>query len=114
MAVRDVEKPATTCIDIPETVGVFDTFEDLQRAFYVLRMIGFSRYDISLLAQQEILEEKLGKAYWRATDLEDDPDAPRATFVSEEAIGELQGAITIGGSPAAVIGALTPQRTTQS
>ncbi|MBS9718218.1 hypothetical protein ACFFUT_13160 [Pseudohalocynthiibacter aestuariivivens] len=130
----------TTYIDVPEAVDVFETFDDLQGAFYDLRMFGFSRYDISLLARQEVLEETLGKAYWRATDLEDDPDAPRAAFVSEEAIGELQGAIAggffflgsfialtamltlastlaasiaaiaIGGSPAAVIGTLLARR----
>lgn len=130
----------TTYIDIPEAVGVFGTEKDLRSAFYDLRMVGFSRYDISVLARQEILEEKLGKSYWRASDLEDDPEAPRAAFVSEEAIGELEGAIgggflflgsyiamaamltpastlaasiaaiAIGGSPAAVIGTLLARR----
>ncbi len=132
--------PKTTVINIPEAVGVFDKFEDFQAAFYDLRMVGFSRHDISLLAKQEVLEEKLGKAYWRASELEDNPEAPRAAFVSEEAIGELQGAIAggfffvgsyialaamltaastlaasiaavaIGGSPALVIGALLARR----
>lgn len=127
-------------IDIPEAVGVFNTFEDLQQAFYDLRMVGIHHSDISLLADEKVLEEKLGKAYWRASDLEDDPRAPRAHFVSEEAIGELEGAITggfffvgsaiamtamltpastlaasiaaiaIGGSPAAVMGALLARR----
>lgn len=129
-----------TVIDIPEAVGVFDSFEEMQAAFYDLRMVGFSRYDISLLGSQETLEEKLGKAWWRSQDLEDDPRAPRAAFVSEEAIGELQGAIVggfffvasyiamaalltplgalaasiaaiaIAGSPAAVIGAVLARR----
>jgi len=127
-------------IDIPEAVGVFDNFEDLQRAFYDLRMVGFSRYDISLLGGEEALKEKLGQSYWRSEKLEDDPHAPRAAFVSEEAIGELEGAIAggffflgsyiamaamltpastlaasiaaiaIGGSPAAVIGTLLARR----
>ncbi|MDF1710331.1 hypothetical protein [Roseovarius sp.] len=133
----------TTVINIPEAVGVFDSFDDLQKAFYDLRMVGFSRYDISLLGKQEVLEEKLGKAYWRASDLEDDPKAPRAAFVSEEAIGELEGAIAggffflgsyvamaamltaastlvasiaaigIGGVPAAVVGTLLARRVGQ-
>jgi hypothetical protein len=30
-------------IEIPEAVGVFDFFEDLQRAFYDLRMVGSRR-----------------------------------------------------------------------
>jgi hypothetical protein len=140
MAQSIKDKQQVRVINIPEAVGVFGTFEDLQKAFYDLRMVGFSRYDISLLARQEVLEEKLGKAYWRASDLEDDPTAPRAAFVSEEAIGELQGAIAggflfvasyialaamltpastlaasiaaiaIGGSPAAVIGTLFARR----
>ena len=130
----------TIVIEIPEAIGVFDSFEDLQKAFYDLRMVGFSRYDISLLGKEEALKEKLGKAYWRSTELEDDPHAPRAAFVSEEAIGELEGsiaggffflgsyvamgamltaastvaasiaAIAIGGVPAAVIGILLARR----
>lgn len=143
MADTDEDGRKTTVIDIPEAVGVFDTFEDLQKAFYDLRMVGFSRYDISLLARQEVLVEKLGKAYWHASELEDDPEAPRAAFVSEEAIGELEGAIAggffflgsyiamaamltpastlaasiaaiaVGGSPAAVIGSLLARRVGQ-
>lgn len=105
----------TTYIDIPEAVGVFDSFQDLQAAFYDLRMVGFSRYDISLLARQEVLEEKLGDAYWQASDLEDNPEAPRASFVSEEAVGELEGAITGGffflGSYIAMAAMLTPAST---
>ena len=127
-------------IEIPEAVGVFDTFDSLQRAFYDLRAVGFSRYDISMLARQEVLENALGPGYWHAADLADDPHAPRAAFASEEAMGELEGAVAggffflgsmiaaaalltpastiaasiaavaIGGSPAAVIGTLLARR----
>jgi len=136
----EAEKEHITAIDVPEAVGVFDSFEALQRAVYDLRMVGFSRFDISLLGTREALEERLGKAYWRADELEDDPRAPRAHFVSEEAMGEFEGAIiggfaflgtavaaaalatpistlgasiaaiAIGGSPGAVIGALLARR----
>ena len=68
----------TTIIEVPEAVGVFDTFESQQAAFYDLRSVGFHHSAISLLGSQEALEEKLGKAYWRASELEDDPRAPRA------------------------------------
>ena len=115
MPASNIEPHKTTYIDIPEAVGVFDSFKELQAAFYDLRMVGFSRYDISLLARQEVLEQKLGKAYWRASDLEDDPEAPRASFVSEEAIGELQGGIVGGflflGSYIAMAAMLTPAST---
>lgn len=116
MAIRDPEKSVkTTFINIPEAVGVFDTFEAQQAAFYDLRAVGFHHSDISLLGGQEALEEKLGKAYWRASDLEDDPRAPRAHFVSEEAIGELEGAIAGGfflvGSDIAMAAMLGPAST---
>jgi len=139
----DVTPHHTTYINVPEAVGVFDSFESLQAAMYDLLIASFSRYDISVLGSKEAMEEKLGSAYWRAEDLEDNPDAPRAAFVSEEAIGELEGAIaggffflgsfiamtamltpistlaasiaaiSIGGGPAAVIGTLLARRVGQ-
>ena len=127
-------------IAIPEAVGIFETKEKLQAAMYDLMIAGFSRYDISVLASQETLEEKFGSSFWRAEELADDPATPRAAFVSEEAIGELEGgiagglfflgsaiamtalltpastaaasiaAVAIGGSPAAVLGTLLARR----
>lgn len=111
----DKEETRVSVIDIPEAVGVFDKFEDLQQAFYDLRMVGIHHSDISLLGDEKVLKEKLGKAYWRATELEDDPRAPRAHFVSEEAMGELEGAIAGGfffvGSYIAMLAMLTPAST---
>jgi hypothetical protein len=108
-------KEHVTVINVPEAVGVFDTFETLQAAFYDLRSVGFHHSDISLLGGKEVLEEKLGKSYWQASELEDDPRAPRAHFVSEEAIGELEGAIAGGfffvGSYIAMSALLTPMST---
>jgi hypothetical protein len=104
-----------TVINVPEAVGIFDSAEDMKAAFYDLRMLGFRLDEISLLARSEILEEKLGKTYWRAPELEDDPRAPRAYFVSEEAMGELEGAIAGGfffaGSYIAMLALLTPAST---
>ena len=140
MAPDATREEPTTVIEVPEAVGVFDRFEDQQAAFYDLRAVGFHHSDISLLGSEEALKEKLGKTWWRAPELEDDPRAPRAHFVSEEAMGELEGAIVggfffvgsyiamaalltpastlaasiaaiaIGGSPAAVIGTLLARR----
>lgn len=86
---------------VPEAVGIFDTCESLQKAIYDLMMTGFSRYDISLLADQNALGEKLGASSWTASGLAENPAAPRAAFVSEEAIG---------GSPSAVVGTLLARR----
>lgn len=86
----------TMVIEVPEAVGVFDSFEALQSAFYDLRNAGFHHSNMSLLGGEKALKEKLGDAFWRSEDLEDDPHVPRANFVSEEAMGELEGAI-VGG-----------------
>jgi hypothetical protein len=140
MAPDATREEPTTVIEVPEAVGVFESFEDQQAAFYDLRAVGFHHSDISLLGSEEALKEKLGKTWWRAPELEDDPRALRAHFVSEEAMGELEGAIVggfffvgsyiamaalltpastlaasiaaiaIGGSPAAVIGTLLARR----
>jgi len=102
-------------IAVPEPIGVFDSTETLQAAYYDLRTVGFSRQDISLLAGQDVIEREFHKAYWRAEEMEDDPDAPRASFVSEEALGELEGAIVGGflflGSYIAMAALLTPAST---
>lgn len=109
------EDTKTDVIDIPEAVGVFDSFEALQAAYYDLRMVGFSRFDISLLGGEGALKAKLGDRYWRSAELEDDPEAPRASFVSEEAMGELEGAVAGGfffvGSYIAMAAMLTPVST---
>jgi hypothetical protein len=105
----------TTYINVPEAVGVFDSVETLLAAVYDLRASGFGRGDLSLLGGTDAMVEKLGSAYWRAVDLEDNPDAPRAAFVSEEAMGELEGAIAGGffflGSAIAMTALLTPLST---
>lgn len=105
----------TTVLEMPEAVGVFDSAEALQAAIYDLRMSGFRRDEISLLGEKAAMEKKLGSAYWQARELEDNPEAPRATFVSEEAIGELEGAIIGGffflGSAIAMTAMLTPLST---
>jgi hypothetical protein len=139
MADSRTEKPEHF-IDVPEAVGVFGSSDALQAAMDDLLIAGFSRFDISVLASAEAATKKLKKAMWRSRDLEDHPDAPRKAFVSEEAIGGLEGAVSgafvylgsmiammamlnpastlaasvaaavIGGSPGAVVGALLARR----
>lgn len=105
----------TIVLEIPEAVGVFDNSVDLQAAIYDLLMSGFRRDDLSMLGDLETLEKKLGSAFWHSKDLEDDPHAPRANFVSEEAIGEFEGAVAGGffflGSAIAMTAMLTPAST---
>jgi hypothetical protein len=79
-----------------EAVGVFHKAEDLQHAIDELLRSGFHRADMSLLASEEAVLQKLGHHYRRVTELEDDARVPRAAWVSTEAIGGAEGAL-IGG-----------------
>ncbi|HKK37535.1 MAG TPA: hypothetical protein VJ994_14680 [Paracoccaceae bacterium] len=95
----------------PEAVAVFDDVESLEAAIDELRMAGVPRDDISLLAGEKAAEDALGGRFRRIEELEDDPDAPRAAFVSEESLGAAEGALI--GIPAyvaavAVAGAMVP------
>jgi hypothetical protein len=79
-------------IATPETVGVFDSADALYAAIDELQMHGFNRSELCMLAGESAVEEKLGDAFWRAEDLEDEPDAPRQPYFSEESIGAIEGA----------------------
>lgn len=78
---------------VREAVGIFAVAEDLQAAIDDLMSNGFDRADISLLAGEAAVQEKLGHSYQRAAELEDDPAAPRAAYVSPESVGEAEGAL---------------------
>ncbi|WP_340267169.1 hypothetical protein [Sphingobium mellinum] len=79
-----------------EAVGIFHSSLGLQDAIDELLSSGFHRSELSLLASERAVEEKLGHRYSRVDVLADDPDVPRAAFVSIEAIGDAEGGI-IGG-----------------
>ncbi len=76
-----------------EAVGVFGDAETLQGAIDELLTSGFGRIDLSFLANEEAVEEKLGHAYKRTESLEDEPGVPRTVFVSTESIGDAEGAL---------------------
>jgi hypothetical protein len=79
--------------EIREAVGVFDTTEQLQGAIDELMSSGFDRAEISLLASERTVEEKLGHKFRKASELEDDPNVPRAAYISTESTGDAEGAI---------------------
>jgi hypothetical protein len=76
-----------------EAVGVFETAEALQAAADELLSSGFDRADLSLLASEHAVEEKLGHLYRRVEELEDDLQVPRAAYVASDAYGEARGAL---------------------
>ena len=81
---------------IREAVGVFHTAAEMEAAIEELEENGFDRAEISLLASQEAVHEKLGHAYADAKSLEDSTLAPRTAFVSTESVGDAEGAL-LGG-----------------
>ena len=81
---------------IREAVGVFHRPEDLQDAIDELLSSGFHRAELSLLASEHAVEQKLGHRYQRVNALADHATVPRAAYVSNEAIGDAQGGL-IGG-----------------
>jgi hypothetical protein len=76
-----------------EAVGVFANANDLQGAIDELLSSGFDRSELSLLASEDAVNEKLGGGFAHAHALEDDPAIPRSAYVSPEAIGDAQGGI---------------------
>lgn len=81
---------------IREAVGVFDNAQTLQEAIDDLMSSGFDRAELSLLAAEKTVDEKLGHKYRKIAELEDDPIVPRCCYVSTESIGDAQGGL-IGG-----------------
>jgi hypothetical protein len=81
---------------VREAVGVFAHHEDLQNAIDELLSTGFDRAELSLLANEHAVDEKLGHLYERVSTLADDETIPRAAYVSPESIGGAEGGL-IGG-----------------
>ena len=77
---------------VREAVAVFDHAEHLQDAIDELLSSGFHRAELSLLAGEQTVREKLGRHDSIAA-LADNPDAPRTNYVSPEALGDAEGAV---------------------
>ena len=76
-----------------EAVGVFANATDLQAAIDELLSSGFHRAELSLLAGENVRNEKLGCGFADTRSLEDDSAVSRSAYVSPEAIGDAQGGI---------------------
>ncbi len=89
-----------------EAVGVFPSWTSLQGAVDELLSSGFDRSELSLLASQKIVEEKLGHLYDKISELEDDAAVPRAAFVGRDSLVEgrtgMIGGLAYIGAMAAV------------
>jgi|SRR6478609_6451069 hypothetical protein len=76
-----------------EAVGVFNRSEDFQDAIDELLSSGFHRAELSLLASERAVQEKLGHRYKKVNELQDNPRVPRTAYVSTEAIGGAEGGL---------------------
>lgn len=77
-----------------EAVGVFHDLAPFRDAVDELTSSGFDRADMSLLASQATVEQKLGHAYHRVGELEGDASVPRAAYADDHSIAEARtGAI---------------------
>lgn len=81
---------------VRETVAVFKDVTELEAAIDELLESGFDRAEISLLASEKAVEDKLGHYYDKPTEIEDAPDAPRVAYVSKESLGAAEGALISG------------------
>src|SRR4051812_42825402 len=77
---------------VRETVGIFQDPDELQDAIDDLQSHGFMRHQISVLAGESAVQEKLGHLYRRVDEAADDPKAPRMMFMSKEEIGVAEAA----------------------
>jgi len=78
---------------IREAVGYFTTVKTLEEAIDELLSSGFDRAEISLLAAEHTVDEKLGHRYKKVEELEDDATVPRTFYVPVESIGDAEGAL---------------------
>ncbi|HKP34313.1 MAG TPA: hypothetical protein VJT70_05990 [Sphingomicrobium sp.] len=79
-----------------EVVAIFKSSEHLESAIDELLSSGFDRAELSLLASESAIVEKLGHYYRAADEMAEDPAVPRTAFVSTAAIGDAKGGL-IGG-----------------
>jgi hypothetical protein len=83
----------TAYMNTTEAVGIFHSEKDLQAAIDDLLTQGFNRMDLSILASERAIEDKLHASYVPARDLEDRVAVPTTAFVAKESIGDAMGAV---------------------
>jgi hypothetical protein len=75
-----------------EALGVFLRADDLESAFDGLEQAGFGRAEISIMAAQETVAQKLGHRFESVRSLEEEGRVPQSTFVSKYEFAEARAA----------------------
>lgn len=78
---------------VREAVGVFDDIDTLQTALNELEENGFRREEISVLAPEAEVREKLSQERPDLHDIMENPATPRAVFVPQEVLREGMAAL---------------------
>lgn len=78
---------------VREAVGYFEEVGKLEEAIDELQSSGFDRAELSLLAAEHAVDQKLGHRYRKVAELEDDPKVPRTFYVANESVGAAEGAL---------------------
>ena len=81
---------------IREAVAVFHDHKTFQSAVDDLLNAGFDYCDISLLAGEKAVEQKLGHLYEKVSELEDDPNVPRVAYADRDSLVEGRAALAGG------------------
>lgn len=77
-----------------EAVAVFHNVADFQAAVDdLLNHDHFDHADLSVLASERAVMDKLGRPYSSTRDLEDDPDVPRVGYIPDETVGSAKGGL---------------------
>jgi len=87
-----------------EAVGVFHDERTLRSAADELLIGGFDRSHLSLLASDHAVEQKLGHAYERVVELEDDMEVPKLAYAGSDSRTEAQGLVASGLAYVGAIG----------
>ncbi|MET4735094.1 hypothetical protein ABIE64_003839 [Thalassospira sp. MBR-102] len=88
-----------------ETVGVFHDLPALQKTAEDLEEAGFKHSDLSLLATERTIEDKLGHVYRKVEDIDNDPDMPPLAYTAPTPIGNAEGVLVGAPMYAAAFGA---------
>lgn len=88
-----------------ETVGVFHDLPALQKTAEDLEEAGFKHSDLSLLATERTIEDKLGHIYRKVEDIDNDPDMPPLAYTAPTPIGNAEGVLVGAPMYAAAFGA---------
>ena len=91
-----------------EAVAVFHDVKAFEAAIDdLLNHEHFDHADLSVLASERAVTQKLGRPYASTRDLEDDPDVPRAGYIPDETVGTAKGGLIAASAYfPAVVGSL--------